>query len=134
MENQEILNEIDLMHQRSNKALVEKNINVYINIFSDELKYKQLDGKIIDKKQLVQDIRFYFSQLKTFRSQYERMDYSIKGNQFTERLIQKATASIKVFLFFTKKWNLEREGIYEWIKIENVWRIEKVEILNEKVY
>jgi hypothetical protein len=58
----------------------------------------------------------------------------LEGSRFTEHLIQKATASINIFIFFTKKWTIEREGIYEWNKIEGIWKIERVEILNEKVY
>ena len=134
MDNEKILKEIDEMHQFSNEALGQKRFDAYINIFSDNLTYKQLNGKIIDKKQLAKDTTFYFSRLRTSKSQYERKDFSIEGNRFTENLIQKATVSIKVFLFFTKKWTIERTGIYEWIKIEGNWKIEKVEILNEKIY
>jgi hypothetical protein len=75
-----------------------------------------------------------FSCLRHQNSQYERKDFSVDGNRFTENLIQRAIASIKVFFFFTKKWTVEREGIYEWIKIDGSWKIEKVEILNERVY
>ena len=134
MDIEKVLKEIDEMHLFSNEALWQKRFDAYINIFSDNLTYKQLDGKIIGKKQLAKDTAFYFSRLKTSRSQYERTDYSIEGNRFTENLIQKATASIKVFFIFKKKWTVERDGIYEWIKTEDNWKIEKVEILNKKVY
>lgn len=134
MDKEKILKEIDEMHKFSSEALGQKRFDAYINIFSDNLTYKQLNGKIIDKKQLAKDTALYFSRLKNSNSQYERTDFSIEGNRFTENLIQKATASIKIFFFFTKKWTVERAGIYEWIKTEDNWKIEKVEILNEKVY
>ncbi len=134
MDKEKILKEIDQMHQFANKALGLKRFDAYINIFSDNLSYKQLNGKIIDKKELAKDTAFYFSRLENSQSQYERKDFSIEENRFTENLIQKATSSIKVFFFFTKKWTVERVGIYEWIKIEDNWKIEKVEILSEKIY
>src|SRR6266542_6809261 len=132
MDKEKILKEIDEMHQFSNEALAQKRFNDYINIFSDDLIYKQFNGKIIDKKQLAKDTALYFSRIKAAVIQYERKDYSIEGNRFTENLIQKASATISVFFFFTKKWTVERNGIYEWIKNEANWEIEKVEILSEK--
>jgi hypothetical protein len=134
MDNEKIIKEIDEMHQFSNEALGQKKFDAYISVFSDNLMYKQLNGKIIDKKELTKNTAFYFSRLKTSTSQYERKNYSIDGNRFTENLVQKAAAAIQIFFFFTKKWTVERVGIYEWIKTDGKWKIEKVEILNEKVY
>ena len=128
------LNEIDKIHLLSSEAIEQKQFDDYINIFSEKLTYKQFNGKIIDKKQLTKDTIVYFSRLKTLKSKYERKNYSIEGNRFTENLIQQATVSITVFFFFTKKWTIEREGTYEWNKTEDNWKIEKVEILKEKVY
>jgi hypothetical protein len=134
MDTEMVLKEINEMHQFSNEALRQKRFDAYINIFNDNLTFKQLNGKIIDKKQLAKDTAFYFSRLKSSTSNYERRDYSIDGNRFKENLIQKATASIKVFFFFTKIWRVERVGTYEWIKTEGNWKIERDEILKEKVY
>lgn len=134
MENEKILKEIDEMHQFANNALGQKRFEDYMNIFSDDLTYKQLNGKTIDKKQLIKDTAFYFSRIKRSQSQYQRKDFSIEGNRVTENLTQIATTSIKVFFVFTKKWTVERDGIYKWIKTDNNWQIEMVEILNEKIY
>ncbi len=134
MDNQKILKEIDEMHQFSNEALGQRRFDAYINIFSDNLTYKQINGKTIDKKELAKNTASYFSRLKSSKSRYERMNYSIDGNRITENLIQKAIASIRIFIFFTKTWTVEREGIYEWVKNDENWKIEKVEILNEKIY
>ncbi len=134
MNSEKILEEIDKMHHMANESLRQKRFDSYINFFSDNLKYKQLNGMTRDKTQLAKDTAVYFSRLKTTTSQYERKSYSIDENKFTENLIQKATASIRVFIFFTKKWTVEREGIYQWGKREGIWKIEEVEILSEKVY
>jgi hypothetical protein len=134
MNTEKILKEIDEMHLFSKESLEQKRFNDYISVFLDDLTYKQLNGRVIDKMQLAKDTNLYFSRLKSSTSQFERKDYSINGNRFTENLIQKSTASIKVFFFFIKKWTIEREGIYEWIHSDGNWRIEKVEILSEKVF
>lgn len=134
MENEKLLQEIDKMHQKANEALAQKQFDTYISIFSDQLEYKQINGKTIDKRTLVKDTSRYFGRLKTSSSEYERKDYSFEENRFTENLIQKAIASIRVFIFFTKKWTVEREAVYQWGNHEGKWKIEKVEILNEKVY
>ena len=134
MNSESLVKEIDEMHQLSKEALSQKRFESYIELFSDNLKYKQFDGKIIDKKELARNTASYFNRLKTATSKFERKNYNIEGNRFTENLIQTATASIRVFIFFTKSWTVEREGIYEWIKEEGSWKIEKVEILHEKVF
>lgn len=134
MDNEKILEEIDKMHHLANESLSQKKFDSYINLFSANLKYKQINGITRDKTQLAKDTALYFSRLKTSTSQYERQSYSINENKFTENLIQKASASIRVFIFFTKKWTVEREGIYQWSKHEGIWKIEEVEILSEKVY
>ena len=134
MDSERLIIEIDKMHHLANEALRQKRFDIYINCFTDNLSYKQMNGKVIDKKELSKNIAFYFNRLKTSKSQYERMNYSIDGNRITENLIQKATASIRIFIFFTKTWTVDREGIYEWVKMDEDWKIEKVEILNEKIY
>ena len=134
MDNEKILEEIDKMHHLANESLSQKKFESHINLFSANLKYKQINGITRDKTQLAEDTALYFSRLKTSTSQYERQSYSINENKFTENLIQKASASIRVFIFFTKKWTVEREGIYQWSKHEGIWKIEEVEILSEKVY
>jgi hypothetical protein len=83
---------------------------------------------------LAKDQAFYFSRLKKAKSQYKRTGFSVEGNRFTENIIQKANISIQVFFIFTKKWTVERVGHYEWIKNGEHWKIEKVEILQEKIY
>lgn len=134
LDTENVLKEIDKIHQFSYEAIEQKRFDDYITIFSEKLTYKQGNGKIIDKKQITKDTKVYFNRLKTVKSKYQRKDYSIEGNRFTEHLIQKTTVSIKVFFFFTKKWTIEREATYKWYKIEDNWKIEKVDIFKENVY
>ena len=130
----QLISEIDAIHKVANNALRQKYLYAYIGVFADKLAYKQLNGKIIGKRQLIKDINFYFTRIKNYTSEYERKDFSAGDDIITERLIQKAIVSIRVFIFFSKRWTVEREGVYEWEKIDGTWKIVKVEIIKEKTF
>jgi hypothetical protein len=133
MVDNEIIKEIDNLHKSANEALRLKQFDRYMDFFSDSLQYKQLNRKTIGKKQLVKDVSNYFDRIQKFSSQYERKNCTIGNQKVIETLIQQTSASLRVFVFFSKNWIIEREGIYEWEKINNTWKIVKVEILKETV-
>lgn len=133
MEEDLVLEEIEKQHLLANEALKNKELTTYLLLFSEELQYKQLNGNTIDKKQLTEDTKKYFTRIRKVSNSYDRLEYSINGSLFTERLIQKSQVGIRVFVFFTKNWKLEREGIYTWEKTNGEWRIIKVKIVNENV-
>jgi len=130
----QLINEIDAIHKVANDALRQKDLYAYITVFADKLAYKQLNGKIIGKRQLIKNIKVYFTRIKNYKSEYERKDFSAEDDVITERLIQKAIVAIRVFIFFSKNWTVEREGVYEWEKIDGTWKIVKVEIIKEKTF
>lgn len=134
MENDILKREIDSAHLSANDALKKKNFELYAEHFSNDLKYKQLNGRTIDKKKLMSDIAVYFDRILKFSSDYKRISFQVVDDKIIERLTQKSHVAIKVFIFFSKKWTVEREGIYEWKKKNEQWEITSVEIVNEKVY
>ena len=134
MENDILIKEIDSAHFSANDALKNKNFESYAQHFSESLKYKQINGRTIDKKKLISDIAIYFDRIIKFSSDYKRTDFEVLYDKIIERLIQKSEVAIRIFIFFSKKWTVEREGIYEWKKYDNQWKITSVEIINEKVY
>jgi hypothetical protein len=133
MESNPIIAEIDLAHTAANFALKNKDFNSYINYFSNDLQYKQLNGKTIDKKQLSKDTQQYFSRIKNYTGKYQRLNFTFDNGIFTETLIQQATVAIRIFIFFTKHWTVERKGIYKWRKENSTWQITDVIIMNEKI-
>jgi hypothetical protein len=128
-----VIEEIDNSHLMANLALKNKDFATYISVFSDDLKYKQMDGKAIDKRQLSKDTQKYFDRIKSYSGAYDRLNFLFENDLFIEKLAQKATVTIRIFLFFSKKWTVEREGIYKWKKVNNVWKISDVEIISEKL-
>ena len=130
----EIIKEIDNLHKGANDALQYKQFDRYIDFFNDGLQYKQLNGKTIGKTQLIKDTSNYFDRIQEFSSLYERKDFKIENQRIIETLVQQVSVSIRLFIFFSKNWKVEREGIYQWEKINDSWKIVKVEILKERVF
>ena len=125
--------EIDNAHSVANLAQKNKDFGAYISYFSNDLKYKQLNGKIIGRKQLLNDIQKYFDRVRSHISTYDRLSSSVNNDLFIEKIVQKATVTIRVFIFFSKTWTIEREGIYEWKKEDGIWKISNVEVISEKI-
>ncbi len=131
MEIDSLITEIDITHESANMALKNKNFTFYLDHFSENLEYTQANGLTITKKQLSRDIKIYFSRIKNYNSTYQRLNHSFENNCFTEKLIQEANVSIRIFIFLSKKWTIQREGIYKWIKVNGTWKIENIVILKE---
>src|ERR1700733_13335522 len=92
-----LLAEIDNSHSIANDALKNRMFENYIDVFGDDLKYKQLDGKIIDKARLSTDIKFYFNRVINYTSSFDRLSFMIEKDVIIEELIQHASISLKVF-------------------------------------
>jgi hypothetical protein len=133
MKDSELLKEIEDVHIASYEAMKNNKLETYIEFFTDDLQYKQLNGKIIGKAQLAKDIQIYFNRIRSFSGRYERKEITIDKDRIVEKLIQHSKVSLRIFIFFSKNWTIEREGIYEWLKVNGSWKIYKVEILKEKV-
>jgi len=128
-----VITEVDKTHLAANLALENRDFDTYIGYFSDDLKYKQLNGKTIDKNQLSYDTKRYFYRIKSFDGTYNRLSSSFENDLFIEKLVQKVAVTIRVFIFFSKKWVVEREGTYKWKKVNGDWKISDVEVTNEKI-
>jgi hypothetical protein len=134
MTDAELSKEIDNTHIAANEALKNKKLDAYIHFFDDGLQYEQLNGKIIGKAKLADDIKIYFNRIKSYSGSYHRKEINISEDRVTEILTQHSKVVLKIFIFFSKNWTVEREGIYEWIKVNGNWKICKVKILAEKVF
>ena len=72
MTDAEILEQIDCAHIAANDALKIKQLATYMDFFADNLRYKQLNGKIIEKAQLTKDVKLHFKRIRSFSGCYER--------------------------------------------------------------
>lgn len=130
-----ILEAIEKARLDSHKGLTqkEKDINLYLNVFSDSLQYTQLNGKAINKAQLFEHTKAYFNRIKSVGHSYKAIDsYSIENNIYTEYVSQDTSVYVRAFVIFLVKWNVKRKGIYVWRIEEGNWKIISVKILEEK--
>ena len=49
--------ELDAMHTRAKAAFERKDLAEYTSLFAPGLRYRQLDGQIIGREQLMRDVR-----------------------------------------------------------------------------
>lgn len=133
MTNTEIIQEIDLLHEKANEDFKNKNLDAYTGVFADDLQYLRLNGRLVDKGIVAKDVQRQFDRLHSHTSKYEREKFEIKNEFVIERLNQKAEFVIKAFWFFKKRWNVNRVGVYQWAKQNGVWKITRVEIIQEKI-
>ena len=97
-----IISEIENAHSVANLSLQNKDFASYMGNFSDKLKYKHINSKTIDKNQLAKDTQQYFNRIQGCRTNYDRLNFSLDIDLFTETLVQRATVSLKVFIFFQR--------------------------------
>jgi hypothetical protein len=133
MPNDSIEQELDERHAAARDAFLKRDLNAYRAIFSASLRYRQANGKVIDRNRLMRDVASQFRQLSSVQSSFVREQLSVTGNEATETLEQSATVAATAFWVVHRRWHLRRRGEYSWTKLEGVWRIEKVTILSENL-
>lgn len=127
-----ILASIERTRLDTNRALVNKDLNSYLSVFSDVLKYTQLDGKTISKSQLSKDTKVYFSRIHSVDHNFRRENFSFENDIFTEHGTQDTSVYIRAFIVFLVKWTVNRKGIYSWQRENDKWKIISMKILEEK--
>jgi hypothetical protein len=125
--------ELDGRHAEANLAFARKDIGTYREIFSPSLAYRQPDGRVIGRDELMRDVAVQFRRLDRAAWGFIREDLRISSGQVRETLIQKATAETTVFGFVHRRWKMNRRGIYTWTAQEGRWVIKQVEVLSETV-
>ena len=102
---------VDDLHTKANQDIKNKSLGEYMSVFSEDLRYTQVNGKTINKKKLTEDQRKFWSRIIELNSKVERLDCHYDGDLFTETLTQIATVSIRVFIFFRKNVVLQHQAL-----------------------
>jgi hypothetical protein len=132
-ENVEITTELDARHNDAKSAFEHKDLPAYREIFAPDLAYRQADGSVIGREQLMRDVATQFSRLRWVRSSFARESIEVEDDRAAELLTQTGLAGTTAFLFVHRIWKITRKGRYYWTKVEDRWRIERVEVLEEHV-
>jgi Domain of unknown function (DUF4440) len=125
--------ELDGRHAAAQDAFSKRDLDAYRAIFSASLRYRQANGKVIDRNRLMRNVASQFRRLGSVQSSFVRERLTVIGNEATETLDQSATAVTTVFGVVHRRWLLHRRGEYSWAKSDGVWKIEKVTILSENL-
>jgi len=129
----QITAELDEMHAEARAAFERRDLARYREVFAPQLKYQQADGRVIDRQRLMRDVGAQFRRLSWSRSSFVREHIEIGEDHATEVLNQTASGGVTVFFILHRTWHITRRGRYIWGKEAGRWRIEEVQVLEERV-
>jgi hypothetical protein len=124
---------LDERHAAGQAIYARRDIDGYRELFSPTLSYRQANGKVIGRDELMRDVARQFRNLTNARSSFTREQLSVDGGNVVETLTQLATAQATAFGIVHRLMRIERRGMYSWTNVDGVWRIAAVRILNEKM-
>ena len=129
----QILAELDAMHDLARNAFACRDLAAYRDLMAPDLRYRQADGRTIDRDQLMRDVAAQFRRLNRFRSSFSREHIEIGEDRATETLTQSGSVGTSAFLVVHRTWDFTAKSRYIWRKSEGRWWIEEVEVLEEQV-
>jgi hypothetical protein len=127
----EIIAELDAEHAHAREAFGRKDLIAYMSVFSPTLRYRQPNGKVLDRERLMCDVEAQFHGYTVFRANSVRDHIELFDDNVIEALTQTASVWATMFFVVHRAWNLTRRGRYTWRKTEHGWQIEDVEVLEE---
>jgi len=82
----EVAVELDVAHEKAKVAFSGKDLGAYMSLFSPDLRYRQSDGKVIDRDRLKRDIQTQFSRLSAASSAFVREQIELTAGKAIEIL------------------------------------------------
>ena len=128
-----IAEELDAVHRSAISHYRNMDARGYMEAFAPDLEYHQLNGVVIGRDQLARDVESQLSRLIAADTAYSRESLNVNGNHAVEHLVQTASATIRVFVFLRRTWRVRRTGRYTWSKTQEGWKIQKVEVIDERI-
>jgi hypothetical protein len=125
--------ELDAMHARAMDAFERRDLSEYREFFAPDLSFRQADGRVIGRDQLMRDVESQFRQLGRFRSSAVREGLEVEGDRATVVIAQTASADATAFFVLHWTWEVTRKARYACRKEGVRWLIEAVDVLEERV-
>ncbi len=129
----EVAAELDDAHGEAKAAFNRKDLRAYMSLFSPDLRYRQFDGRVIDRDRLTQDVQAQFSRLGATSGTFVREKIELADGKAIEILCQTASACATAFFVLHRIWDVSRRGRYVWKLYDGRWVIEDVEVLEERI-
>lgn len=134
METEQIKTEIDALQKALNVAFEEKQLENYMGYFSEEIKYSNFDGTVLNKTALAKQTKDIFERAKSIFTEYYRLKSSFDDEIFTEKIARKSKIKNKLLFLFSKTQTIQSEEIYHWQKFNSGWKVTGVELVLEEKY
>lgn len=124
---------LDRRHEAARAAFAARDLDAYRDLFTGDCRYRQADGRVIDRAALMRDVAAQFRRLDRAETHFTREDLAVDGGEVTETLVQTATAEVSAFGLLRRIWQLRRHARYAWAIEDGVWKIARVDVLSEEV-
>ena len=128
-----VARELDELHRKAKEHFRNRDVAGYMQVFAPGLKYRQANGAVIGKDELGRDVAAQLGRVESADSAYTRESLQVEEGRVIEVLAQRATVTVRRLLVFQSVLRVERRGRYVWARTSDGWRIQEVEILQEKV-
>jgi hypothetical protein len=129
----QVVSELDEMHAQLMGALARKDRHAYRDVFSPELTYRHLDGRVIDRDRLMREVAGQFRYYRKYHWSIVRESIVAEEGRAVEILAGRGHVVVSGFFIVHRIWRLTRRGRYVWKKEEGRWRISEVEVLEEQI-
>src|SRR3989442_7875840 len=88
-----------------------------MRVFAPDLRYKQMDGRVIGREQLARDVAFQLRSVESADTSYVRESLRVEGERVTELLRQTASVTTRHFFVLRRVWRVNRLGSYTWMVV-----------------
>jgi hypothetical protein len=125
---------LSVVREQARDAFLRRNLALYLDVFTEDLEYKQPGGKVIGREQLGRDVRRQFRAFSSIDYLcWARQSIEQDGDVVVEVVKQEARATIRAFLFIIRRYEVLRTSKLWWVQRPSGWRIRRVEVLDEIV-
>jgi hypothetical protein len=124
---------LDERHALIREAFMRRDLAAYRAMFSASLRYRQADGRVIDREQLMRDVVAQFGRLDRAETNSVREALAVDGAEYTETVRQTGRATASAFGFIHRSWQVDRHARWTWANEGGAWNVVRVEVLHERV-
>ena len=125
--------DLDRVHELARRRFLERDIDAYLSIFSDQVSYRQLDGKVVGFSRLHGDVSRQLHSITAADWKFERHTLEVLNGSPIEVLTQSGYVATTAFGLLHRIWKLFRRGRYSWTREGSDWKIISVEIESETI-
>ncbi|WP_337268407.1 nuclear transport factor 2 family protein [Oryzifoliimicrobium ureilyticus] len=87
-------------HAVARAAFLNRDIAAYGALFSPNLAYRQIDGSVIGRRKLLDDVEVQFRRRHKPTWRFSREDLKVEGDEIIETLVQLGTIEASAFVLF----------------------------------